>query len=180
MTTFEKINLKPSYFLFNSIEYIDISSLSINKKHIKSTDIVAHEIKYITKQNIADQCIDRELPLCFSFSSVYAYIIKENKNKYLIFALTENNKKGLEMHKKLWNEVKKQIECNSVECNSTESIEYEKDPIKIKFDSFDDDLLLNKILWFSDLNIIVESVFQIKDNYYPQIHIHECEWEEWY
>ena len=83
------------------------------------------------------------------------------------------------MYKKLWSEVKKQIECNSVECNSAKSIEYEKDPIKIKFDSYYD-LPSNKILWFSDLNIIVESDFQIKDKYYPQIHVHEWECEEWY
>ena len=92
--------------------------LSINKRHIKNTDIVAHEIKYITKQNIADQYNDRELFLCFCFSSVDAYIIEENKDKYLAFPLTENNKEGLEMYKKIWNEVKKQIEWNSVKCNS--------------------------------------------------------------
>ena len=51
MTTFEKINLKPSYCPFNNIEHIDLNLLSINKKYIKNTDIVAHEIKYITKQN---------------------------------------------------------------------------------------------------------------------------------
>ena len=83
------------------------------------------------------------------------------------------------MYKKLWSEVKKQTECNSVECNSAKSIEYEKDPIKIKFDSYYD-LSSNKILWFSHLNIIVESDFQIKDKYYPQIHVHEWECEEWY
>ena len=44
---------------------------------------------------------------------------------------------------------------NQNECNSTESIKYEKDPMKIRLDSYDDDLPLNKILWFSDLNIIV-------------------------
>ena len=52
--------------------------------------------------------------------------------------------------------------------------------MKITFDVYDEDLPLNKILWFSDLNIIVESVFQIKDKYYPQIHIDECECEKWY
>ena len=52
--------------------------------------------------------------------------------------------------------------------------------MKIKFDAYDEDLPLNKILWISDLNIILESVFQIKDNYYPQIHIHECECEKLY
>ena len=95
----------------------------------------------------------------------------------------------LKMCKNLWSKFKKQIECNSVECNSietinrnkcnsTKSIDNEKDPIKIKFDSYDDDISLNKILWFSDLNIIVESVFRIKDKHYPQIQIHECECEK--
>ena len=52
--------------------------------------------------------------------------------------------------------------------------------MKIRFDSYDDvdDLPLNKISCLSDLNIIVESVFQIKDKYHPQIRIHECEYEE--
>ena len=40
------------------------------------------------------------------------------------------------MYKKLWSEVKKQIECSS-----TESVKYEKDPIKIRLDAYDDDLL---------------------------------------
>ena len=73
----------------------------------------------------------------------------------LVFVLTENNKEGLEMYKN--NKLSAtQIECNSVECNSTKLIEYEKDPLKIMFDAYAEDLLLNKILWFSDLNIIVE------------------------
>ena len=93
MTTFEKINLKPSYCSLNSIECVDISLISINKKFIKNTGIFAHEIKYTTKQNISDQDIDNELPACFIFSCLDAYIIEENKNKYLIFAFTENKKK---------------------------------------------------------------------------------------
>ena len=57
-----------------------MSLISINKKCIK-TDIVAHEIKYIAKQNIADQYIDKELPLCFSFSDVDAYFNELKKIK---------------------------------------------------------------------------------------------------
>ena len=159
--------------------------LSINKRCIKNTDIVAHEIKYIVTQNIDNQNIDKELPVSVSFSDVRACIIEENKNNYLIFALTEGYRKMLEMYKKLCSKVKKHIKCNSVEtinsskCDLTRSIKYEKDPMKIRFDSNDDDLPLNNIIWFSDLNIIVESVFQIKDKYHPQIHIHECECEKW-
>ena len=196
MITFEKINLKPSYCLFNGIKHIDLNFLSINKKCIKNTDVVIHEIKYIIKQNIDNQNIDNELPLCLSFSDLNVYIIEENENKYLIFALTENNRKMLEVYKKLWSKIKKQIGCNSVEainsskCYFTESNEYEKDPMKIRFDSYDDDdnddddddddndgLPLYKILCLSDLNIIVESVFHIKDKYHLQIHIHGCEYE---
>ena len=71
------------------------------KRTYLNTCIVTHETKYITTQNIDNQNINNELPLCFSFSDVDAYIIEENKDKYLVFALTENNKKVLEIYKKL-------------------------------------------------------------------------------
>ena len=99
MTSFEKICLKPSYYPFNNIGHIDLNLLCINNRHIKNTNIIAHEIKYITKKNIADQYIDKELPLGFSFYNIRAYIIEENKDKYLVFALTINNKKGKKMYK---------------------------------------------------------------------------------
>ena len=44
MVTVEKINLIPSYCLFNDTKHIDLSLLSINKKRIKNADV---EIKYI-------------------------------------------------------------------------------------------------------------------------------------
>ena len=43
-------------------------------------------------KSITNQNIDREVPLCLSFSDVDAYIIEESKNKYLILAQTKNNK----------------------------------------------------------------------------------------
>ena len=42
--------------------------------------------------------------------------------------------------------------------------------MKIRVDS-NDDLPLNKILYIPVLDIVVESVFQIKNEHYPQIHI---------
>ena len=42
--------------------------------------------------------------------------------------------------------------------------------MKIRLESYDD-LPLNKILCFSVLDIIAESVFQIENKYYQQIHI---------
>ena len=125
-------------------------------------------------QSINNQDIDRGIPLCFSFSDVDAYIIEENENKYLIFALTEKNRKLLELYKRLRREIKKQIKA----INSGESVKYKNDFMKIIIDSYDDDdLLLKKILYFSELVMIVKSVFQIKNQYYPLIRIIECEYE---
>ena len=101
-----------------------------------------------------------------------AHIIEENENKYLIFALTENNKEVLMLYKKLWSEIKKQIKA----MNSSESIKNKNDFMKIRFDSYDD-LPLNKIFYFCVLDILCESVFQIENEYYLQIHINECEFE---
>ena len=46
--------------------------------------------------------------------------------------------------------------------------------MKIRLDSYDD-LPLNKMLCFSVLDILFQSVFQTKNKYYSQIHINECE-----
>ena len=49
--------------------------------------------------------------------------------------------------------------------------------MKVRLDSYYDDLPLGKILSFSVLNIIVESVLQHKDKYYPKFHLHNCGYE---
>ena len=48
--------------------------------------------------------------------------------------------------------------------------------MKIKFES-DDNLPLGKILNIHACAIIVQSVFQENDKYYPQVHLHGCFYE---
>ena len=50
--------------------------------------------------------------------------------------------------------------------------EYEKDFIKIKF-KFCDNLPLNKILKVHNLTVIVTSIFQEDNKYYPQVFLDE-------
>ena len=54
-------------------------------------------------------------------------------------------------------------------------IKYEKDFIKIKFES-NDDLPLGKILNIPVCIMIVRSAFE-DGNYYPQVLLHECLYE---
>ena len=99
---------------------------------------------------------DSESPLYLIFNNVDGYIIKEsNRDKYLIFVSTNQNKKVLEKYTKRWNEIKIQIET----INGGKLIKYKEHFMKIRFDS-DNDLPLGKILNIPSLIIIARSVFK--------------------
>ena len=80
-------------------------------------------------------------PLYLMIGEVDGCIEESNGNKYLTFSATDKNKKVLKTYKKLWDEIKYHIQA----INTGRYSEYEKDYMKIKFNS-DDDLPLNKIL----------------------------------
>ena len=67
----------------------------------------------------------------------------------------------------LWNGIKNKIAV----INDGKSGEYEKDFMKIKFDT-DDDLPLNKTLKLHNMTIIIGFLFDGK--FYPQIYLDEC------
>ena len=96
-------------------------------------------------------------PLYFIVDKVNGLIEQKDENKDLNFASTDNNKEVLK------NGIK-----NLIEKIDNKSGEYGKDYTKIKFIS-DDNLPLNKPLKFHDLTIIVRSLFQENNKYYPQI-----------
>ena len=60
--------------------------------------------------------------------------------------------------------------------NADKSGEYNKDYMKIKFNS-DENLPLNKILKLHMLTTILRSVFEEDGKYYPQIFLDECLYE---
>ena len=82
------------------------------------------------------------------------------------------NEKILAKFTKLGEKIKHLIET----INEDKKGEYEKDFMKIKFNS-DDNLPLNKMLKLHILTIIVRSVFKIDDKYYPQVFLDECLYE---
>ena len=94
------------------------------------------------------------------------YIEEKIENKYLIFDATDENKELLKIYAGVWNGIKNKINAiNSSECN------YEKDYMKIKFNS-DDDLPLNKPLKFHMMTIIIRSVFG-DGKLYPQVFLND-------
>ena len=127
-----------------NIEKFDSNLLKINKKSYKSVGI--YYIGYITIKRISDyENINNVYSVYLIIDKAEGYIecnsIEEtNRNRYLTFASTEKNKEVLKKYRELWNGIKYLIECNSIKAG-----EYEKDFMKIKFNS-DVNLPLNKKL----------------------------------
>ena len=100
-------------------------------------------------------------------------VIEEKRgNKYLNIAFTNSNNEVLKKYAEVWSRTKDQIE----KVNNRKLKDYEKDYIKIKFSS-DDNLSLNKQLKFLSVTIIVRSVFEEDDKYYPQVFLDKCLYE---
>ena len=153
------------YYLFNdmiNIKDFDPSLIKIDKKSYKNIGI--YYIGYITIKSISDhENINSINPLYLIIGDVDRYIEENNGNNYLTFASTDKNKKVQEKCTKLWDEIKYHIQTINVD----KSGEYEKDYMKIKFNS-DDYLPLNKTLMLHNLVIIVRSVFEEDGKYYPR------------
>ena len=98
-------------------------------------------------------------------------MLKKGVNKYLIFDSTDENKELLKKYNDVWNGIKNKIEeVSSGECD------YEKDYMKIKFNS-DDNLPLNKPLKFHMMTIIIRSVFEEDGKLYPQVFLDDTLYE---
>ena len=97
---------------------------------------------------------------------------KKNENNYLIFNSGDGNKEVFKKYADVWDEIKKKIKA----INDGKENDYEKDYIKIKFDS-EDDLPLNKPLKFHAMTIIIRSVVKEDDKLYPQPFLDDTSYE---
>ena len=93
-------------------------------------------------------------PLYLLVNHANRYIEEKGVNKYLIFGSTDENKELAKNYNDVLNGIKNKIEeVSSDECH------YEKDYMKINFNS-DDNLPLKKPLKFHKMTITIRSVFE--------------------
>ena len=110
-------------------------------------------------------------PLYLLVNHTSEYIEEKNENKYLIFDSTDENKDLLKKCNDVWSGIK-----NKIEAISSDQWDYEKDCMKIKFNS-DDDLPLNKPLKFHNMTITIRSVFEEDGKLYPQVFLDDTLYE---
>ena len=150
MGTVKQIDIKNrTYYFYNDIIYLESFKsdlLKIDKKSNK--DISIYNIGYITIEKIGNcKNIYSMNPLHLRITHANGYIEGINENKYLVFDSIDENKELLKKYKDVFNGIMGKIkEVSSDECD------YEKDYMKIKFNS-DDNLPVNKPLKFHKIII---------------------------
>ena len=136
--------------------------LKIDKKSYKSIGI--YNIGYITKKKIDDcEKIYSVNPLYLLIDHASGYIEEKGVNKYLVFDSTDENKELLKKYNDVFNGIR-----NKIKKISGDECDYEKDYMKIKFNS-DDNLPLNKPLKSHLMTITIRSVFEEDGKLYPQV-----------
>ena len=167
----KQINIKSRTYYFNNdminLKNFEPNLLKIDKKSYKNIGI--YNIGYITIEKIDDyENIYSVNPLYLIIAHASGYIEEKGVNKYLVFDSTDENKELLKKYNDVWNGIKNKIEeVSSGECD------YEKDYMKIKFNS-DDNLPLNKPLKFHMMTIIMRSVFEEDGKLYPQVFLDDA------
>ena len=109
-------------------------------------------------------------PLYLGITHANGYIEEKDMNKYLVFNSTDENKELLKKYNNVFNGIRNKIKEINNECD------YEKDYLKIKFNS-DDDLPLNKLLKFRLMTITIRHVFEEDGKLYPQIFLDDTLYE---
>ena len=174
MNTTKQLNIKnQTYYFYNDIidiEHFDAKLLQIDKKSYK--DINIFNIGYVTKKKIGNcMNINSVNPLYLGITHANGYIEEKDMNKYLVFDSTDKNKEWHKNYNDVFNGIRNKIkEINNNECD------YEKDYLKIKFNS-DDDLPLNKLLKFRLMTITIRHVFEEDGKLYPQVFLDDTLYE---
>ena len=110
-------------------------------------------------------------PLFLNVTRASGYIEEKVVNKYLVFDSTDENKQLIKKYNDVFNGIRDKIkEINSDECD------YEKDYMKIKFNS-NDDLPLNKPLKFHLMTITIRSIFEEDGKLYSQVFLDDTLYE---
>ena len=154
-----------TYYFYNDV-------INIEEFHSNLLKIDIYYIGYITIKKIAEcENIDSVNPTYLIIGKKDGHIEGKNGSKYLVFESMDENKEVLKKCKELWNLIKNKNET----MNSGKKGEYDKDFMKIKFDT-DYNLPLNKQLKLHILTIIVRSVFEEHGKFY--LHLYSD--DSWY
>ena len=123
-------------------------------------------IGYITKK--PQWNVNSVNPLYLMINKIKGHFEEVDGDKYLI--ISSENGDIMQKYQDVFDGIKEIIEKIN---DYSQPIKYDENYMKIKFNK-DDNIPLNKIIYFPTVTIIIRSVTQNDDKYYPQLFLDEC------
>ena len=164
------IKNRTCYFYNDLINIKDFDPKLLKSDKKTSMNLGIYYIGYVTKK--PDYKINSVNPLYLMINKIDSFIEEKNGDKYLNIALIDRNSEVLGKYSEVWNRIKYCLE----KIINNKLGEYDKDYMKIKFNS-DDDIPLNKQLNFPTITVIILNVFEKDGKYCPQSFLDKCLYE---
>ena len=140
------------------VNVLDFNPKKLNIQKVGTNDLGIYYIDY-----------DKD-PFYLVIDDLKGYFEENNNNKYLTIIFKDKRQKMI--YTKIWEEIKKLIN----EVDDYKFDDYSKDYGVISFDT-DGVLPLNSIINICSLTIIIKSVFKNDNEFYPQIYLSHCSYE---
>ena len=166
-----QLNIKgKTYYFYNdliNIKNFNINNLKLDKKGVLGNDV--YYIGYITEKPQWD--VNSVNPLYLIINRIKVHFEEVHGDKYLI--INFENGDIMQKYQDVFNGIKEIIKKIN---DYNRPIKYDDNYMKIKFKT-DDNIPLNKIIYFPTITVIIRSVTKKDDKYYPQPFLDDCLYE---
>ena len=166
--TIRQLNIEGrTYYFYNdliNIKNFNSNILKLDKKRVLGNDV--YYIGYITKK--PQWNVNSVNPLYLMINKIKGHFEEVDGDKYLI--ISSENGDIMQKYQDVFDGIKEIIKKIN---DYSQPIKYDENYMKIKFNK-DDNIPLNKIIYFPTITIIIRSVTQKDDKYYPQLFLDEC------
>ena len=166
-----QINIKSkTYYFYNdliNIKNFKNNKLKLDKKGVLGSDV--YYVGYITKK--PQWSVNSVNPLYLMINRIKGYFEEVDRDKYLI--ISSENGDIMQKYQEVFDGIKEIIKKIN---DYGQPIKYDDNYMKIKFNT-DDNIPLNKIIYFPTITIIIRSVTKKDYKYYPQLFLDDCLYE---
>ena len=165
-----QINIKSkSYYFCNDLINIKNfnNKLKLDKKGVLGNDV--YYIGYITKK--PQWHVFSVNPLYLMINKIKSHFEEVDRDKYLI--ISSENSDIMQKYQEVFDGITEIIKKIN---DYGQPIKYDDNYMKSKFNT-DDNIPLNKIIYFPSTTIIIRSVTKKDDKYYPQLFLDDCLYE---
>ena len=156
--------INPTYYFYNDIKNLDEfdgSKIKVNKKNFNDIDIYYLGYEYKIKITECNE-INRVNPLYLKTKDMKGQF-KKSKSDNLWYLIIFGDADILRKFANIWKSIRAKIEENT-----DGIVQYDKDYMKIKFES-NDNLPIDNIVNMHQVTTIIRSIFAQNGKFYPQL-----------